>query len=184
MPSTLSSMDVVTEPLTLDEFFALPYELIELVEGQPVLMNAAAGPHQVAATRLLVMLLAGCPAGYEVVSSPIDWVLWGDLRATVRQPDLVVARLDQLRGARLTEPPLLAVEIVSDSSVERDLVAKRRDYALAGCPHYWLVLPDRTEVVRLQLEGDRYVEVGRIVGETVTIDDPYPITVDPRRLTF
>ena len=184
MPSTLSSMDVVTEPLTLDEFFALPYELIELVEGQPVVMNAAAGPHQVASGRLYLMLVAGCPAGYEVVSSPIDWVLWGDPRATVRQPDLVVAGLDQLRQKRLTEPPLLAVEIVSDSSVERDAVAKRRDYARAGCPHYWLVLPARTEIVRFRLQGDAYVEVGRIVGETATIDDPYPITVDPRRLTF
>ena len=53
MSSTLASMDVVAEPLALAEFLELPYELIELVEGQPVLMNAAAGPHQLAVSRLL-----------------------------------------------------------------------------------------------------------------------------------
>ena len=193
MAATVSSVETYVDlgpdvevppgPLTLDEFFALPYELIELVEGQPIIMSAAAGPHQVAVTRLMVMLLRHCPSGYEVVASPIDWVLWGDPRATVRQPDLAVARLEQLRETRLTEPPLLAVEVVSNASVERDLVAKRNDYARAGCPHYWLVLPSRTEIVRLRLDGDTYVEAGRISGtKPVTVDEPYPITVDPRRL--
>jgi len=189
MPTTVvfvdmfGDVDVVTEPLSLDEFFALPYELIELVEGQPIVMNAASGPHQFAVAELLVMLLANRPDGYHVVTSPIDWVVWGDPRATVRQPDLVVVRREQLRGPRLTEPPLLAVEVVSNSSVERDLVAKRNDYARGGCPHYWLVLPGHPEVVRLHLDGESYVEVGRIKGDApVTVDKPYQITIDPRRL--
>ena len=184
MPSTLSSMDVVTEPLTLDEFFALPYELIELVEGQPVLMSTPAGPHQVAATRLAVMLLAACPEGWTAIAAPLDWVLWGDPRATVRQPDVLVATIEQLRGVRLTEPPLLAVKIVSESSVERDLVAKRRDYARAGCPHYWIVVPDRAEIVRLRLEGDAYVEVGRLRADDgpVIVAEPFPVTIDAARL--
>jgi hypothetical protein len=45
------------------------------------------------------------------------------------------------------------------------------------------VLPSRTEIVRLRLDGDAYVEVGRINGtKPVTVDEPYSITVDPRRL--
>jgi len=39
----------------------------------------------------------------------------------------------QARQAWMDTPPLLAVEVVSRrSSVERDLVAKRREYANAG----------------------------------------------------
>jgi len=176
-------VEVAARPLTLEEFFALPHELIELVEGQPIIMSAASGPHQVAAMRLSLMLIANCPDGYEVVQSPIDWILWDEPHATVRQPDVVVGRLEQLLHAPLTEPPLLAVEIISNSSVERDTVAKRNDYARAGCPHYWLVLPSRTEIVRLRLDGDAYVEIGRINGtKPVTVDEPYSITVDPSRL--
>ena len=116
--------------------------------------------------------------------SPIDWVLWGDPRATVRQPDLAVVRTEQLRGLRLTEPPLLAVEVVSASSAERDLVAKRRDYARAGCPHYWIVVPERAEIVRLRLDGDAYVEAGRIRADDgpTLVDEPFPVTVDTARL--
>lgn len=184
MSSTLASMDVVAEPLTLAEFFEMPYELIELVEGQPVLMSAAAVPHQVAVARLMVALAGACPASHEVVPSPIDWVLWSDPRATVRQPDIAVVRIEQLRGVRLTEPPLLAVEIVSESSVERDLVAKRRDYARAGCPHYWIVVPDRAEIVRLRLDGDAYVEVGRLRADDGPTDvtEPFPVAIDAARL--
>ena len=44
----------------------------------------------------------------------------------------VVVTAEQARGPRLADPPVLAVEILSDSSQERDLVIKRREYAEAG----------------------------------------------------
>ena len=186
MPTTLATMDVADRPLTLDEFFELPYYYAELVDGQPVIMSTPAGPHQLAATRLAVMLLATCPPGYDVLAAPLDWILRGDPRGTVRQPDVMVATLDQLRQVKLTAPPLLAIEIVSESSIERDLVSKRREYAQAGCVHYWIVVPDRTEIVRFRLDATsgEYVEVGRVHGGDgpVTIDDPYPMTLDAARL--
>jgi Uma2 family endonuclease len=187
MPSsTLVAMDVVARPLTLDEFFELPYYYAELVNGQPVVMNTPAGPHQMAATRLALMLVSTCPDGYDVLAAPLDWILRGDPRGTVRQPDVMVATVEQLRQVKLTAPPLLAVEIVSESSIERDLVTKRREYAQAGCAHYWLVVPSRPEIVRLRRDPatGEYVEIGRVCGDDgpVTIDEPYPMTLDARRL--
>ena len=94
--------------------------------------------------------------------------------------------IEQLRQVKLTAPPLLAVEIASESSVERDVVTKRREYAQAGCAHYWLVVPSRPEIVRLRLDAaaGQYVEVGRVPGDdgAVVIDEPYTMTLDARRL--
>ena len=183
MPSNISVMAkplVVREPMSLEEFFALDDELVELVEGQPVFMSSATGPHQIAVFRLGLLLNDSRPADHLVVPSPFDWVLWGGERPTVRQPDLVVATVDQAREKRLTRPPLLAVEVLSQSSVERDLVAKRRDYARAGCEHYWIVNLAVPEVVVLVMQEGAYVEATRLTGgKTGTISAPFPVRFDP-----
>ena len=44
--------------------------------------------------------------------APWDWVLWELPRLAIRQPDLMVVRSDLVTAPRLTEPPLLAVEIL------------------------------------------------------------------------
>jgi Uma2 family endonuclease len=56
----------------------------------------------------------------------------------------------------------LAIEIVSKSSEAMDHVIKRTEYAAARVARYWLVERDAANtVVRLELAGDDYVEVGR-----------------------
>jgi Uma2 family endonuclease len=183
VPTNIMVMDqtvVVREPMSLEEFFQLDVELIELVDGQPVLLSAATGPHQHAVLRLGRLLDDNRPADHRVLPSPIDWVLWSGERPTVRQPDLAVVAVDQAREKRLTRPPLLAVEVLSVSSVERDLVAKRRDYARAGCEHYWIVNLAVPEVVVLAMQEGAYVEVARLIGgKTGTISAPFKVTFDP-----
>lgn len=64
-------------------------------------------------------------------------------------------------------PPLLVVEVVSPGSVqrERDFIAKRGQYEAVGIPEYWLVDPQREELLVLALAGATYVERGRFTGE-------------------
>jgi Uma2 family endonuclease len=176
---TLSLMDVVSIPMSLDEFFARDEVLVELVEGQPVVSPAPAARHQQVLIRLIQLLLSACPDEFELLPAPIDWVLWSDPLPTVRQPDLLVARRDNDRGIRITEPPVLVIEIVFETSIERDLLAKRRDYATAGAQNYWIVQPAIPEVVCLALgESGTYVETGRSVGrEPCTVESPFPVTI-------
>jgi Uma2 family endonuclease len=56
--------------------------------------------------------------------------------------------------------PDLAVEILSpgDDDRDRDLVEKRRNYALRGIPHYWIVEPATGVVTWLALHEGAYVE--------------------------
>ena len=76
------------------------------------------------------------------------------------------------------------MEVVSGSPADRDrdLVRKRRDYALAGIPEYWIVDPQEEVIYVLRLEGKEYVEHGRLTagdvatsallpGFTVPVDD-------------
>src|SRR3954451_3782 len=58
-----------------------------------------------------------------------------------REPDLLLVRnaSDPRRGNAFWDGADLVFEIVSPDKPERDLVEKRRDYAEAEIPEYWIV---------------------------------------------
>jgi len=78
-----------------------------------------------------------------------------------REPDVLF--ISSAHAARLrneyAEGADLVMEVVS-SDRQRDLVRKRREYALAGIPEYWIVDPERETITVLALDGDRYAEHG------------------------
>ena len=86
-----------------------------------------------------------------------------------RYPD-VIATLDRDgRGEKFATAATLVAEVVSGeaSDRERDLVDKRRDYAEAGVPEYWVVDPEAVEVIVYRLAGRGYEEAARYgAGQT------------------
>jgi Uma2 family endonuclease len=68
------------------------------------------------------------------------------------------------------ESVALAVEIVSKGSERIDRWLKPVEYAEAGIPHFWRVEPDDT-VVRFRLEGNRHVESGSLLLESLLAGD-------------
>jgi Uma2 family endonuclease len=94
-------------------------------------------------------------------------VLFAPLRIRIREgkfrePDLVLVRDagDPRRLSRFWLGADLAIEIVSPDGPERDLVDKRRDYAEARIPEYWIVDPRTETLTVLALRGAAYVEHG------------------------
>jgi Uma2 family endonuclease len=95
-------------------------------------------------------------------------------RPRTRLPDLVIldeahipliARRNTI--TREMPPPRLVVEVVSPGKQnrDRDLVAKRRQYAELGIPEYWLIDPENAHITVLQLiQAETYVEVGVFSG--------------------
>lgn len=75
-----------------------------------------------------------------------------------REPDLIFmfARHAKRRRNRYWEGADLVMEVVSEDDRERDFVTKRRDYAIAGIPEYWIVDPQRKEITILRRAVDRY----------------------------
>lgn len=171
-------------PVGYEQWLAWPETTlpVEVVQGQAIVSPTPARGHQHTVSRLAQILAAAAPAGLDVLPGPLDWVLRRE-PLLVRQPDLVVVERDPSAPPRLMEPPLVAVEVVSPTSRERDLVHKRAEYAQAGLPWYWLADPAVPELVVLRNAGGAFETVVSAAGDTpAEVAEPFPVRVHPATL--
>ena len=143
----------------------------EIVDGTLLVSPPPALRHSVAAAALSHLLRPRLPDGFGVVTEP--GVHFGV--RDYRQPDLVVYDRGALGRDRL-EPAdvLLAVEIVSPSSVSTDRVTKPAQYAAAGIPHFWRLELDPLLLVVHRLAGAAYEADGSYDDE-VALEQPLPV---------
>jgi Uma2 family endonuclease len=104
------------------------------------------------------------------------------------EPDIMVVRADAFTGLRQTsyrpEDVLLAIEVVSPDSEDRDRDTKPRKYAAAGIAHYWRVENDndRPVVYVFELEpATRTYAVTGIHHDKLKTTVPFPIAIERRR---
>jgi Uma2 family endonuclease len=190
-PGQSGTMSVVTiaeawpaagRPFTVAELDRMPADgrRYELLDGALIVSPRPTTVHQVVAGRLLRVLADACPDGLCVVPEPaveLDPQTEFDL-------DLVVVRMDQVGGAKFTEPPLLVVEIRSPSTALVDLNRKKSAYERFGVPLYWIVDPDppAPELTVFELRDGRYA-LATTTAEPFTADRPFTLSIDLRRLT-
>ena len=174
-------------PFTVDDLDGIPDDghRYELVDGMLFVSAAPGWLHQRAVVRLTTLLDRMCPPGFEVLTAPFA-VQFGE--RTRLQPDIVVteSRHFSLRG--LYVPPLLAVEVLSDSTRMYDEHTKRHVFERAGTPSFWLVEPS-ARPAEAKLEVWHAAKSGSYeLAATVTGDDlyetvaPYPVAVRPADL--
>jgi Uma2 family endonuclease len=182
-------VELVMEPFTTFDDFAAWVEhtpenqYYEVVDGLPVMSPSPTPRHQLALSRLLTALAAACPADHVVLPAPLDWVLWEAPLLGVRQPDLMMVSRTAIDGPRLSKPPLLAVEILSPTSFERDLVTKRREYARAGLEHYWIVEADAPQIAVYRRNAETLDLVAHAAGDNeVVIEEPVSLRLRPSDL--
>jgi Uma2 family endonuclease len=118
-----------------------PDEPVELLEGWLVPKMVRNPPHSTARQLTATALRQILPAGWHVRSQ--EPITLGDSEP---EPDVAVVRGDLGRYERSHPGPqdvALIVE-VADASVQRDRSIKKRVYARAGIPVYWIInLPER-----------------------------------------
>ena len=88
--------------------------------------------------------------------------------------------MDQIGGAKFTEPPLLVVEIRSPSTALVDLNRKKAAYERFGIPSYWVVHPDldRPSVRAYELDGGSYAEVAHVTGaDAFRVRKPFDVVL-------
>lgn len=98
--------------------------------------------------------------------APLPVQLWP---GKFREPDVVfmLAANAARRGEQYWEGADLVMEVVSSDDRRRDTETKRREYAQAGIPEYWIVDPQNEQLTVLTLDGDSYAVVGEFAaGET------------------
>ena len=182
-----ATVPLLAEPLqtVADYLAAFPDEEnrpVDVVAGQPVMSPSPTGLHQMCVSELFGVLRAACPAGPIVMTAPWDWVRW-DHPLQIRQPDIVVVTREQARAARLTSPPLLAVEVLSPTTVERDAVAKREEYARAGLEHYWIVDHETPRIHVLRADTGQLRFIQQVTGDQrLDLTEPFPVSVTPSQL--
>jgi len=155
----------------------------ELLDGILLVTPGPVFGHQRATFRLARLLDDHCPAELEALLAPFDWR--PDDRTSL-QPDVFVfhrAHLNRPDQNSITQPLVVAVEVLSPSTRSKDLVWKRDKYERAGVQHYWIVDPVEPSIIALELQDDGYAEVGRASGaESLQVERPFPVTITPAEL--
>ncbi len=154
----------------------------ELICGELLVTPAPGTGHQVAVGEIF-MLLATYVDREKIgvaLTSPADLELHP---GTVAQPDVFVVpnarggNAPQRRGWRAVGSLLVAVEVISPSSVLWDRVAKRDYYVSAGVPEYWVVDLDAGAIERWSAGHDGPVTV-RTTLEWRPAGSREPLVVD------
>jgi Uma2 family endonuclease len=122
-------------------------------EGVLSVMPPPDSEHATIASRLFAwLIMAGWPADQVLQVAGVRIV--GPEGVGGRIPDLTVWRKAPPRGVWLAVADLLlVVEIVSPGSEAMDEVTKRREYASAGIPQYWVINRDAAQTVILYRLG-------------------------------
>lgn len=156
----------------------------EIIDGSLYVSPGPSRPHQVAASRLLRLLVDAAPDDVEVVET-VDV----EMDRSVFEPDVVVLPADlahRTGGPLKPAEVLLAVEVVSPSSRRMDRLLKPAVLADAGVPAYWRVElegPDAPAVVVHELAEGVYREVRTVrAGESAVVDVPFRVELRPAEL--
>ncbi|MEJ7812321.1 MAG: Uma2 family endonuclease [Gemmatimonadaceae bacterium] len=131
--------------------------LVSFAESEPAVTNAPSVAHQRAVRGLFRALDEYVRAGRlgEAFTPPADLELEP---GTILQPDVFVVPLVGRQPARAwseMKELLLAVEVLSPSTARYDRVTKRRFFARARVPEYWIVDLDARVVERWRPDDER-----------------------------
>lgn len=154
----------LAEYLTYDDDAERRYEL---VNGELVEMPSESDLNNAIAILLLLTFARLIPG--RLLRRGTEIVVSGSL-ATTRVPDLLVlteelaaALSGTVRSIIIVDmpPPVLVVEVVSPGkeNEDRDYRYKRSEYAARGIAEYWIVDPERAQVVVLTLVDGLYEAV-------------------------
>ena len=144
----------VSQPITADEFFALPdAENYELIDGVLVERKSMGAPGSRVSLRIGYKLEAYCDAHPDA-----GWVLESETtyrcfpsRSTLRRADVSFIRRERFPEGRLPEgglpvPPDIAVEVISPSNSAEAVEVKVQLYLSVGVSLVWVIFPEARSV--------------------------------------
>jgi Uma2 family endonuclease len=169
--SAMTTLPLRPDGWTVEDLELLPDDApfrYELVDGTLLVSPPPPNAHNLFANELGYLLRGTMSRDWRVLApGAVEF----DIR-NWRSPDLLVVRREALRR-KWAQPgeALLALEVMSPSSVSTDRVTKPEQYAAAGIPHFWRFEPPEQVLWTYQLDGDVYRETGRFDDEVV-VDEP------------
>ncbi|MEV4260097.1 Uma2 family endonuclease [Kribbella sp. NPDC049584] len=149
----------------------------EVVNGRLLITGAQPPAHHAAVIALMVVLKQACPPDLLV---SVGSLAFRPTPHTTLRPDLLVCP----RNYHPTEPPVLAVEVLSPSTRTTDVVLKRALYETHQVPSYWLLDPATQELTILTLTPTGYACDAVVQAEEAhQATQPFQVTLTPATLT-
>lgn len=136
---------------TIDDYYELSEdERLELIDGVLYNMSSPTAMHQVLAGKIYYKLenfIMGKKGNCVPIISPIDVQLDCDEK-TMLQPDvIVICDRDKFKKGIVYGAPDFVVEVLSPSTRRRDKNLKLYKYTKAGVREYWMVDPEKKNIV-------------------------------------
>ncbi len=156
-------IDEVTK-LTYEDYVHLPDDgrTHEIIDGDHYVAPAPGTYHQTLSRRIQFALYEQLEKNEHalVFNAPTDVEL---SKTDIVQPDLLVigtSRRHIVSPSRVIGPPDLVIEIVSESSGDRDRELKLSLYERTGVAEYWIVEPEAQEIRRYTRKDERLLLEG------------------------
>ena len=147
---------------TEEDYLRLPTNrLVEFADGHVEVLEIPTRIHQEIVAWLYEALRAFVAARQlgKIYFAPLPVHLWP---GRYREPDIVFVRTGNSRAleGEFLEGADFVLEVVSAGDPQRDWELKRREYARAGIPEYWIADPFQKRITVFRLEGAAYVNHG------------------------
>ena len=154
---------------TLEDYYALPDERrVELIDGVIYDMSAPTTIHQLIGLEIwgqLQKFIRKKKGTCIPFAAPVDVQLDCDDRTMVQPDVLVVCDRDKIIKRCIYGAPDFVVEILSPSTKRKDGIIKLSKYISAGVREYWIVDPDKKQVVVYDFQKEDYPVIYGFGGE-------------------
>jgi Uma2 family endonuclease len=181
--SVMAATSPPSGPYTVADLELMPDDgqRYELVDGELFASPAPGTRHQKIVLKLGALLDSVCPGDLHVLAAP--FAVRPSERTEV-QPDVLVARDEDLTEKNLPVAPLLAVEVLSPSTASNDFISKKAAYERMGAASYWIIDPEQPRLMVFELdEHGQYRMVADVKdSEVFEAERPFPVRIVPVRL--
>jgi Uma2 family endonuclease len=148
-----------SKKISYEEFLELCDEdtLAEWVNGEIIMASPASTIHQEIGFLLKSILYTYVEFHKlgDIIGAPFQM----KLPYSGREPDIIFihsSHLDRLKETYLDGPADVAIEIISEESINRDRIKKFNEYESAGIPEYWLIDPMRKQAEFYRIGADSF----------------------------
>jgi len=153
-------------PMSREEYYNLPEwpPSWEWCHGEAIERVPPTLDHQFVLVKILTIL---CSA-FENSDLEALFGLAFDMPNSVRVADVCLLPILESDDAPPTEPPIIAVEVLSPSTRQTDLVDKAAEYAEFGVEQYWVVDLDVPSITVQQNVDGNWVTIAKLTRENPT----------------
>lgn len=169
------SVMIKKKKCTYEDYLKIPDDKrCELINGELLMTPSPTPRHQQITGKLEFILRAFVTEKNfgEIFDAPCDIYLDNE---NVVQPDILFISKGKsgiIGEKNIQGAPDLVIEIISESSVYRDMVQKKRLYAKFGIKEYWIGLPGEEEI-EVHILKDNTYQLYHTYKKTDILESPY-----------